>query len=162
MDVHHVWGHNSETKGQIKNPKTCGPSKWPPPTKGMPYSWVRNVSIEKPRDNRKTGYRNIILEIYQLTFLFTSHLFLYDSTSAEAMLTLCSKVSTNSFFLRRLSWAEIWRKQNNLNTYMYTRHFDTKNIARSHRSSSTGCYCELHTKISSCYNEPRSCLNLIF
>ena len=45
---------------------------------------------------------------------------------------------------------------------LYSRHFDTKNIARSHRSSSTGCYCELHTKISSCYNESRSCLNLIF
>ena len=29
----------------------------------MSYSWVQNVSIEKPRDNRKTGYRNIILEI---------------------------------------------------------------------------------------------------
>ena len=62
MDVPHVWGHNSETKGQIKNLKTCGLSKWPPPTKGMPYSWVRNVSIEKTRDNRKTGYKNIILE----------------------------------------------------------------------------------------------------
>ena len=45
---------------------------------------------------------------------------------------------------------------------MCTRQFDTKKIARSHRSSETGCYCELHTKISSCYNEPRSCLNLIF
>ena len=63
MDVPHVWGHNSETKAQIKNPKTCGPSKRPPLTKGKPYSWVRNVSIEKPRDNRKTGYKNIILEI---------------------------------------------------------------------------------------------------
>ena len=67
MDVPHVWGHNSETKAQIKNPKTCGPSKWPPLTKGMPYSWLRNVSFEKPRDNRKTGYRNIILEIIILT-----------------------------------------------------------------------------------------------
>ena len=64
MDVPHVWGHNSETKAQIKNPKTCGPSKWPPLAKGMPYSWVRNVSIEKPQDNCKTGYRNIILEMY--------------------------------------------------------------------------------------------------
>ena len=45
---------------------------------------------------------------------------------------------------------------------MCNRQFDTKKIARSHRSSETGCYCELHTKISSCYNEPRSCLNLIF
>ena len=66
MDVPHVWGPNSETKAQIKNPKTCGPSKWPPPTKGMPYSWVRNVSIEKPRDNGKTGYRNMILEIISI------------------------------------------------------------------------------------------------
>ena len=45
---------------------------------------------------------------------------------------------------------------------LYSRHFDTKNIARSHRSSSTGCYCELHTKITSYYNESRSCLNSIF
>ena len=45
---------------------------------------------------------------------------------------------------------------------LYNRHFDTKNITRSHRSSSTGCYCELHTKITSCYNESRSCLNSIF
>ena len=66
MDVAHVWGHNSETKAQIKNLKTCGPSKWPPLTKGMPYSWVQNVSIEKPRDNRKTGFRNMMLEINQL------------------------------------------------------------------------------------------------
>ena len=44
---------------------------------------------------------------------------------------------------------------------MCIRQFDTKKIARSHRSSETGCYC-VHTKISSCYNEPRSCLNLIF
>ena len=68
MDVPHVWGHNSETKAQIKNPKTCGPSKWPPLTKGMPYSWMWNVSIKKPSDNRKTGYRNIILEIYSTAF----------------------------------------------------------------------------------------------
>ena len=60
MDVPHVWSHNFETKAQIKNLKTCGPSKWPPLTKVMPYSWVWNISIKKPRDNRKTGYRNII------------------------------------------------------------------------------------------------------
>ena len=29
MDFPYVWGHNSETKAQIKNPKTCGPSPWP-------------------------------------------------------------------------------------------------------------------------------------
>ena len=63
MDVPHVWGHDSEIKLQIKNMKTCGPSKWLPLTKGMPYSWERNVSSEKLRDNRKTGYRIIILEI---------------------------------------------------------------------------------------------------
>ena len=34
---------------------------------------------------------------------------------------------------------------------MDIRYFDTKNIARSHRSSWTGCYCKLHTKISSLY-----------
>ena len=34
----------------------------------MPYSWVRNVSIDKPRDNGKTGYRNFILEM-SLTYV---------------------------------------------------------------------------------------------
>ena len=50
----------------------------------------------------------------------------------------------------------------NLGNLLVNRHFDTKNIARSHWSSWTGRYCELHTKISSCYNESRSCLNAIF
>ena len=59
MDVPHVWGHNSETKAQIKNPETCGPSKWPLLTKGMPYSWVRNVyreNAEQPQNRLQKYY----------------------------------------------------------------------------------------------------------
>ena len=68
MDIPNVWGHNSETKAQIKNLKTCGPSKLPTLSNGMPYSWVRNVSIEKLRDKLETSYRNIILEITNKKF----------------------------------------------------------------------------------------------
>ena len=45
----YVWDHISEGKACIKNPKTCGPSKWPPLTNSMSYSYGRSVSIEKPR-----------------------------------------------------------------------------------------------------------------
>ena len=48
----YVWDHIVEGKACIKNPKTCGPSKWPPLSNGMSYSWVRSVSIEKPCDKR--------------------------------------------------------------------------------------------------------------
>ena len=81
MDVPHFWGHNSETKAQIKHPKTCGPSKWPPLTKGMPYSWVQNVSIEKPQDNRKSGYRNIILEIHPYPSFILLYFYSFRSIS---------------------------------------------------------------------------------
>ena len=46
--------------------------------------------------------------------------------------------------------------------YLGSRHFVRKNIDRSHWSSWTGRHCELHAKISSRYNEFRSCLNSIF
>ena len=52
MDAPYVWDHISEGKVCIKNPKTCGPSKWPPLTTGMSYSCGPSVSIEKPRDKR--------------------------------------------------------------------------------------------------------------
>ena len=44
----YVWDHISEGKACIKNPKTCGHSKWPPLTNGMSCSCGRSVSIEKP------------------------------------------------------------------------------------------------------------------
>ena len=52
IDVPYVWDHISEGKACIKNPKTCGPSKWPPLTNGMSYSCGQSVSFEKPRDKR--------------------------------------------------------------------------------------------------------------
>ena len=52
MDVPLVWGHNSETKAQIKNPKTCGPPQWTTLANGVSYSCGPSVSIEKPRDKR--------------------------------------------------------------------------------------------------------------
>ena len=53
--------------------------------------------------------RKLFSCVIKLAFCFwrSSHLFLYASTSAEAKLTFCSNVSTNSFFFRRLSCAEI-------------------------------------------------------
>ena len=70
MDVPHVWGHNSETKAQIKIPKTCGPSKWPPLTTGMSYLCVCNVSSEKSGVQWENDYRNIILEIIPRNQIF--------------------------------------------------------------------------------------------
>ena len=55
MDVPHVWGHNSETKAQIKNPKTCGPPQWTTLANGVSYSCGRSVSIEKPRYKRRVS-----------------------------------------------------------------------------------------------------------
>ena len=52
MHAPYVWDHISEGKACIKNPKTCGPSKWPPLTTGMSYSCGQSVSFEKPRDKR--------------------------------------------------------------------------------------------------------------
>ena len=49
----YVGVHISEGKTCIKNPKTCGPSKWPPLTNGMSYSCGQSVSIEKPRFKRR-------------------------------------------------------------------------------------------------------------
>ena len=54
MDAPYVWDHISEGKACIKNPKTCGPSKWPPLTTGMSYSCGPSVSIEKPHDKQRT------------------------------------------------------------------------------------------------------------
>ena len=52
MDAPYVWDHISERKACIKNPKTCGPSKWLPLTAGMSYSCGQSVSIEKPHDKQ--------------------------------------------------------------------------------------------------------------
>ena len=43
-----------------------------------------------------------------------------------------------------------------------TRHCDTQKNSWNHWSPQTGCYYELHTKISSRYNESRSCRKTIF
>ena len=50
-----IWVYISEGKTCIKNPKTCGPSKWPPLTNGMSCSCERSVSIEKLRHKRRTS-----------------------------------------------------------------------------------------------------------
>jgi len=50
-----VWDHISEGKACTKNPKTCGPYKWPPLTNGMSYSCGQSVSNEKPRDKRRSS-----------------------------------------------------------------------------------------------------------
>ena len=51
----YVWVHISEGKTCSINPKTCGPSKWPPLTNSMSYSYGRSVSIEKPHDKRRSS-----------------------------------------------------------------------------------------------------------
>ena len=50
----YVWDYISKGKARIKNPKTCGPPKWPLLTNGMSCSCGRSVSIEKPRDKRRS------------------------------------------------------------------------------------------------------------
>ena len=68
MDVPHVWGHNAETKAQIKKLKTC----WPPPLvivsgeTNIASIW-RAISARR-RLLSKTNYKNIILEILIIAF----------------------------------------------------------------------------------------------
>ena len=62
----YVWDHISEGKACIKNPKACGPSKWPPLTTGMSYSCRPSVSIKKPRDKR-LAYKLVDNERYDVT-----------------------------------------------------------------------------------------------
>ena len=57
MDAPYVWDRILEGKACIKNPKTCGPSKWPSLTTGMSYSCGQSVSIEKPRDKQRLAYK---------------------------------------------------------------------------------------------------------
>ena len=71
-------------------------------------------AVEDPDDDEEDDWltsraRKLFSCVIKLAFCFwrSSHLFLYASTSAEAKLTFCSNVSTNSFFFRRLSCAEI-------------------------------------------------------
>ena len=65
--------------------------------------------VEDEDDWLTSRARKLFNCVIKLAFCFwrSSHLFLYASTSAEAKLTFCSNVSTNSFFFRRLSCAEI-------------------------------------------------------
>ena len=47
FEVLYIGHHISKGKAWIKNPKTCGSSKWPPLTNEMSYSCVRSIFMEK-------------------------------------------------------------------------------------------------------------------
>ena len=74
-----------------------------------PIKEVVDPDEEEEDDWLTSRARKLFSCVIKLAFCFwrSSHLFLYASTSAEAKLTFCSNVSTNSFFFRRLSCAEI-------------------------------------------------------
>ena len=63
MDVPHVWGHNSETKAQIKKLKTCGPH--PLVVVSGETNIASNLKTVSARRRLlyQTNYKNIILEI---------------------------------------------------------------------------------------------------
>ena len=86
MDAPYVWDHILEEKVCIKNPKTCGPSKWPPLTTGMSYSWRAKCL------HRETAWQTKFARLaYKLVYIFP---FQGKNGNKNSMLLLTSRLLT--------------------------------------------------------------------
>ena len=84
MDAPYVWDHISEGKECIKNLKTCGPSKWPPLTNGMSYSFGQSVSIEKPRFKRRLSQVPAVLYSLEINKKVNAQLTMFYATQLSS------------------------------------------------------------------------------